>query len=87
MVFAGTLNLEVLQTCLGPHCVVVYWIETGESMRGTTFCQPVVAFNLILSFLVLQAISHPLTGVVGPRKTSKLRACGLFLRILKASHR
>ena len=78
MVFAGTLNLEVLQTCLGPHCVVVYWMKTGESMRGTTFCQSVVAFNLILSFLVLQSISHPLTGVVLPRQTSKLRACGLF---------
>ena len=76
MVFAGILNLEVSQTCLGPHCVAVYWMKTGESMRGTTFSQSVVAFNLILSCLVLQAISHSLTGVVGPRKTSKLRACG-----------
>ena len=47
MVFAGTLNLEVLQTCLGLHCVVVYWTKTGENMLGTTFCQSVVAFNLI----------------------------------------
>ena len=36
MVFAGTLNLEVSQTCLGRHCVAVYWIKTGGSMRGTT---------------------------------------------------
>ena len=36
---------------------------------------------------VWQAISHPWTGVVGPRKMSKWRACGLFLRTLKASHR
>ena len=50
-------------------------------------CHSVLAFNLTLSFMVLQAISHPLFGVVGPRKTSKLRACGLFSHILKASHR
>ena len=78
MVFAGTPNLMVSQTCLGRHCVAEYWMKTGRSMRGTTFCQSVVAFNLILSYLVLQAISHPWTGVVGPRKMSKLRACGLF---------
>ena len=36
MVFAGTLNLEVSQTCLGRHCVAVYWMKTGRSMRGTT---------------------------------------------------
>ena len=28
---------------------------------------------------MFQAISHPLIGVVGPRKTSKLRACGFVL--------
>ena len=67
--------------------MLVFWMKTRVSMRGTTFCQSVLAFNLILSFLVLLAISHPLIGVVGPRKTSKLRACGLFLHILKASHR
>ena len=36
MVFAGTLNLEVSQACLGRHCVAVYWMKTGRSMRGTT---------------------------------------------------
>ena len=58
-----------------------------HAMRGTTCCHSVLAFNLTLSFLVLQAISHPLFGVVGTRKTSKLRVCGLFSHILKASHR
>ena len=58
-----------------------------EDWGGTIFCHSFLAFNLTLSFLVFLAISHPLIGVVGPRKTSKLRACGLFSHILKASHR
>ena len=36
----------MFQTCLGPHSVVVFWTKTGVSMRGTTFCQSVLAFNL-----------------------------------------
>ena len=68
---------------LGLHSVVVFWTKTGECIRGTSFCQSVLVFNLTLSFLVLQTISHPLIGVVGPRKMSQLRACGLFSHILK----
>ena len=78
--FAEIPSLEVFRTCLGLHYVVVFWMQTGVNMLGTICCQSVLAFNLTLSFLVFQAISHPLIGVVGPRKTSKLRACGLFSR-------
>ena len=47
-------------------------MKTGVSMRGTTCCHSVLAFNLTLSFLVSQAISHPLFGVVGPRKNEQV---------------
>ena len=59
--------------------ILVFWTKTGVNMRGTnllSFCS-----RLQLDFVLpaFQAISHPLIGVVGPQKTSKLRACGLFL--------
>ena len=87
MVFAGTLNLVCHKHALGRHlrCGVLNedWVMRAWDNLLVTCCRS----NLILFCLVWQAISHPWTGVVGPRKMSKWRACGLFLRTLKASHR
>ena len=46
-----------------------------------------ICSRLQLDFVLPGVDFSSLIGVVGPRKTSKLRVCGLFSHILKASHR